>query len=368
MVGMERAVLPLLAAREFHIASNTAILSFLVSFGIVKAFANLAAGRLCDRIGRRSVLIAGWLAGLPVPVLIIWAPAWGWVVFANVLLGINQGLCWSTAIIMKTDLAGPSDRGLVLGWNESAGYLSIAAAAWGSGWLGSHYGLRPYPFAIGVICSILGLLVSVFFIRDTDFEGGRQSTSWRDVIAITSWRSPTLSAFCQAGLTVNLNDGMAWGLLPLLFAANGLSVTQIGLLAALYPGIRGLLQLGSGWLSDRIGRLLLIGGGLSIQCMAGVLLAASSSIAGWTAGVALLGIGVAAVYPTLLAAVTDDADPKWRASALGVYRFWRDCGYAIGALGAGLIADWLGMRQAIAAASLLTLAAGIRVVTTVRGR
>ena len=367
MVGMERAVLPLLAERDFQLASKTAILSFLLSFGVVKALMNLAAGRLCDRWGRKPVLVWGWAAGLPVPWLIILAPAWSWVVFANMLLGLQQGLCWSTTIIMKTDIAGRARRGLALGWNEAVGYSAVSAAAYLSAWVAAQSGLRPWPFSIGVASAVLGLAISALLIEETDghmrLESGHtpEDVPWSEVFARTSRSDRTLSTVCAAGLTVNLNDGVAWGLLPLLFAGGGLSVARIGLLAALYPGVRGVSQLGAGWLSDRVGRKPLIVAGLWSQAAAIELVAGWSGLAAWTAGVVLLGLGVAMVYPTLLAAVSDAAAPQWRASAVGVYRFWRDSGYAAGALGAGVLADWLSLRWAIGAAGALTFLAGLAV-------
>jgi MFS family permease len=377
MVGLERTVLPLLAEAEFGLASKTAALSFIATFGAVKAVTNLFAGRLSDVYGRRHVLLAGWLIGVPVPFLVIWAPGWSWIVFANVLLGVNQGLAWSTTVIMKIDLAGPKQRGLAMGLNEFAGYLAVAVTALGTGYLAQAYGLRPEPFYLGIVCAAAGLALSLLFVRETrhhvareveDFPSpsdthgrGRRPTT-REIFARASWRDPALSSASQAGLVNNLNDGLAWGLFPLFFAAAGLDMAQIGVLSFTYPAVWGLLQLGTGPLSDRWGRKRLIAGGMLVQ---GAALAAIALVHGfwpWVAAAALLGLGTAMVYPTLLAAVSDVAHPHWRGSAVGVYRFWRDSGYAVGALLAGALADLFGMAWAIGAVALLTFASGLAVV------
>ena len=273
MVGLERTIVPLLAEEEFGLASRTIALSFIVSFGVVKALANLFAGRFSDRIGRKQILVAGWLFGLPVPILIILAPSWEWVVFANVLLGINQGLCWSTTVIMKIDLVGPARRGLAMGLNEAAGYLAVAGAALASGFIAASYGLRPEPFYLGIVFALAGLVVSVFFVRDSHaharHEGRLQGAasegtrSFREIFALTSWKDRRLFAVSQAGLVNNLNDGMAWGLFPLFFTAAGLPIEQIAILSALYPAVWGLGQLGTGALSDHVGRKPLITGGMA---------------------------------------------------------------------------------------------------------
>jgi MFS family permease len=377
MVGLERTIVPLLAEADFGLASRTIALSFIVSFGAVKALANLLAGRFSDRVGRKRILVAGWLVGLPVPLLIMLAPRWEWVVVANVLLGINQGLCWSTTVIMKIDLVGPSRRGLAMGLNEASGYLSVAGAALASGLLASHFGLRPEPFYLGVVFAVAGLLLSVCFVRDSHAHARHEaaqlatteqapSLSFRDIFWLTSWRDRSLFAASQAGLVNNLNDGMAWGLFPLYFASAGLGIDQIAVLAALYPAVGGLGQLGTGALSDRTGRKPLIAAGMGLQAMSIFLIVATSGFARWAVGAVLLGLGTALVYPTLLAAIGDVAHPTWRASAVGVYRLWRDSGYAAGALLAGVIADLLGLRWAIGAVGLLTLASGVVVATVMR--
>jgi MFS family permease len=374
MVGLERTIVPLLAEDDFGQASRTIALSFIVSFGVVKALANLIAGRLSDRIGRKQILVAGWLFGLPVPIMIMLAPSWGWVVSANVLLGINQGLCWSTTVIMKIDLVGPARRGLAMGLNEAAGYLSVAAAALASGYLATAYGLRPEPFYLGVAFAVAGLVLSLFFVRESHGHARHEAAlsgvkadsgqpSFWTIFQQTSWRDRRLFAASQAGLVNNLNDGMAWGLFPLYFTAGGLAIEQIAVLAAIYPAVWGFSQLGTGALSDHLGRKPLIAAGMAVQALGIFIIVATSGFAPWALGALLLGLGTAMVYPTLLAAIGDVAHPEWRASAVGVYRLWRDGGYAIGALLAGIIADLLGLRWAIGAVGLLTLASGVVVAT-----
>jgi MFS family permease len=366
MVGLERSILPVLAEQEFGLASRTAILSFVASFGIVKALANLLAGRLSDRLGRKGVLVAGWLFGLPVPLLLMFAPSWGWVVFANVLLGVNQGLCWSTTVVMKIDLVGPARRGFALGLNEAAGYGAVSAAALASGYVAAAYGLRPWPFALGLAFAVAGLLLSWLFVQESRGHaraearatGVAEAMPFRRVVALTSWRDRALSSVSQAGLVNNLNDGMAWGLFPLVFAAGGLGLESVAVLAAVYPGVWGLAQLGTGALSDRLGRKGLIVGGMWLQAIGIALVPLTSGFAPWAAAMVLLGLGTAMVYPTLLAAISDVAHPEWRASAVGVYRLWRDGGYAVGALAAGLIADALGLEWAVWAVAGLTFLSG----------
>jgi MFS family permease len=376
MVGMERTVLPLLAQEEFGLASKSAVLSFIATFGVVKAVTNFFAGRLSDIYGRKHVLLAGWLVGLPVPFLVIWAPSWSWIVFANVLLGLNQGLAWSTTVIMKMDLVGPKQRGLAMGLNEFAGYLAVAVAALGSGYLAQAYGLRPEPFYLGIACAAAGLAISLLFVRETrhhvaleakdvrslsDVADHQVGISTREIFAQTSWRDPALSSASQAGMVNNLNDGLAWGLFPLFFAAAGLNIAQIGILSFTYPAVWGLLQLWTGALSDRWGRNRLIAGGMLVQSGALAAIALVHGFWPWVGAAVLLGIGTAMVYPTLLAAVGDVAHPHWRASAVGVYRLWRDSGYAVGALLAGALADLFGMAWSIGAVALLTFASGLLV-------
>ena len=385
MVGQERSLLSLLATQVFGLAAVSAALTYIVAFGLTKAATNLLAGTLADRYGRKPVLVAGWLVGLPVPLLLIWAPSWTWVVAANVLLGVNQGLCWSTTVIMKIDLAGPRRRGLAMGLNEAAGYLAVALTAYLTGLIAARAGLRPEPFYLGLAYAGVGLGLSTLLVRETrgharleaqladaDRAGGGnpapdrsaaaaggEQPSTREVLARTSLREPALSACSQAGLVNNLNDGLAWGLLPLLFVRGGLSVGQVGVLAALYPAVWGIGQLLTGPLSDRLGRKPLITGGMLLQALALAGTALAGSFLPWAASAILLGVGTAMVYPALLAAIGDVAHPSWRASAVGVYRLWRDTGFAVGALIAGLVADLAGMVAAVWVVAALTAASGL---------
>jgi MFS family permease len=376
MVGLERAVLPILAEHDFELTSRTAILSFIATFGVTKALANLFAGRMSDRIGRKQILVAGWILGLPVPVLVMVAPSWGWIIAANVLLGINQGLCWSTTVIMKIDLVGPARRGLAMGLNEFAGYVAVSLAALASGYLAATYALRPQPFYLGIVFAVAGLLLSVLFVRDSrahareeeklvDGRGAATAgprASFREIVVLTSWKDRALSAASQAGMVNNLNDGLAWGLFPLHFAAAGLSVERVAVLAAIYPGVWGVAQLGTGALSDRLGRKGMIVAGMWMQAVGLALVLVGYGFAWWAAAMGLLGLGTALVYPALLAAISDVAHPQWRASAVGVYRLWRDGGYAVGAVLAGVLADSLGVSWAIGAIAALTFASGVVVL------
>jgi MFS family permease len=377
MVGVERTVLPLLAEREFGLASRAAALSFIATFGIVKALTNLLAGKLGDRFGRKRVLVAGWLVGVPVPFLVIWAPAWSWIVAANVLLGINQGLAWSMTVVMKIDLAGAERRGFAMGLNEFAGYLALALSALGSGIIAERAGLRPEPFYLGIVFVAIGCGLSAAFVRDTTDHtrhearshrvGGADAGSVTDVPSLrhllvrSVWRDRALSGACQAGLVNNLNDGLAWGLFPLFFAAAGLSLGEIGVLAFVYPATSGIVQLWTGAWSDRVGRKKLIASGMMLQGAAILPIPAVNGFSAWLACGVALGVGTAMVYPTLLAAVGDVAHPLWRGSAVGVYRLWRDLGYAVGALMAGMLADVFGMSWSIGVIGVLTIASGVLV-------
>lgn len=394
MVGLERSVLPLIGEREFGLASKSAALSFIATFGVVKALTNLLAGRLGDRYGRKHVLVAGWLFALPVPFLVMWAPTWGWIVAGNVLLGINQGLAWSTAVIMKIDLVGPKQRGLAMGLNEFAGYLAVALSALATGVIANRYGLRPEPFYLGIAFAAVGLALSVLLVRDTHGHAHAEARahaatqalvidassntptaaapaaattmaptapSFREVFVRGTWRDPALSSASQAGLVNNLNDGLAWGLFPLFFAAAGLTVRQIGVLAFVYPATWGVTQLWTGAWSDRLGRKWLIVGGMLLQGIALAAMVAWRGFALWVTASVALGVGTAMVYPTLLAAIGDVAHPSWRGSAVGVYRLWRDLGYAVGALLAGALADIFGMGTAIGVVAALTAASGVLV-------
>jgi len=365
MVGMERSILPPMAEAEFGLRARAAVLSFIVVFGLSKAGTNYLAGRLADRFGRKQVLVAGWLAAVPVPFMLMWAPSWSWVLAANALLGLSQGLTWSTTVIMKIDLAGSARRGLAMGLNEFAGYVAVAGAALATGFIAARYGFRPQPFYLGIAFVTVGLLLSALAVRDTKAHAALESSiredddSARDVFWQTTLRDRNLSSISQAGLVNNLNDGMAWGLFPLFFAAAHVSLGRIGVLTAIYPAVWGVLQLATGALSDSLGRKWLIVFGMWIQAVGIGAVIVSSSFAGFAAGAALLGLGTAMVYPTLLAAVGDVAHPSWRASSVGVYRFWRDLGYAVGALLAGLAADALGLSGAMWLVAALTFASGL---------
>ena len=372
MIGQERTVLPLLAEREFGLTAYTATFTFIAVFGIVKAGTNFFAGTLSDRYGRKPVLVAGWVVGFPVPLLLIWAPSWSWVIAANVLLGINQGLTWSTTVIMKIDLVGPARRGFAMGLNEAAGYGAVAVTALATGYIAEHAGLRPQPFYLGLAFAGLGLGLSALLVRETrghadheaaNLPGGEDTTSTREVFALTSFRDKALSSCSQAGLVNNLNDGLAWGLFPLYFADAGLSVARIGILAALYPAIWGIGQLITGGLSDRVGRKPLIAGGMLTQAAAIAWIATTTGFWPWALGAVTLGAGTAMVYPTLLAAISDVAHPRWRARSVGVYRLWRDGGFAIGAILAGTLADLISIRASIWAVAALTAASGLLVIT-----
>jgi MFS family permease len=370
MVGMERSILPAIAEEDFHLVARRAVLSFIVVFGLTKAATNYLAGRWSDRFGRKHVLVAGWLAAAPVPFLLMWAPSWTWILVANALLGVSQGLTWSTTVIMKIDLVGSERRGLAMGLNEFAGYVAVAGAALATGWIAARYGLRPAPFYPGVLFVVVGLVVSILVIRETKGHALRESMLQPDregrtertpsqVFWDTTLRERNLSSVSQAGLVNNLNDGMAWGLFPLYFAAANMRMEQIAVLAAIYPATWGVVQLGTGTLSDKIGRKWLIVVGMWVQAAGIVGMIVASDFNGFATGATLLGIGTAMVYPTLLAAIGDVARPSWRASSVGVYRLWRDLGYAAGAVIAGLSADVLGLEEAMWIVAGLTFASGL---------
>jgi MFS family permease len=376
MLGQERTVLPLLGRQEFGLTAYTAGLSFILAFGIAKAVTNYFAGTWSDRFGRKPVLVAGWLVAVPVPLMLIWAPSWAWVLVANVLLGISQGLTWSTTVVMKIDLVGPARRGLAMGLNEAAGYAAVAATALATGYVAQSYGLRPEPFFLGIAFAALGLGLSTLVVRETRDHARLEAASHvaradgrhdhlhaeltnGQVFVQTSFREPALSSASQAGLVNNLNDGLAWGLLPILFAGAGLSVGRIGILAALYPAVWGVGQLFTGALSDRWGRKWLIASGMWLQAVALALIALGDSFTAWAVAAALLGAGTAMVYPTLLASIGDVAHPAWRARSVGVYRLWRDGGFAVGALLAGIVADALGVDAAVWTVAALTAASGL---------
>ncbi|MDQ6752556.1 MAG: MFS transporter [Actinomycetota bacterium] len=379
-LGQERTVLPLLADRVFHLDLYTSALTYILAFGLAKAGTNYFAGTLSDRYGRRPVLVAGWIIAIPVPLLLIVGPSWGWIVAANVVLGVSQGLTWSTTVMMKMDLVGPSRRGLAMGLNEAAGYLGVAGTALATGYIASTYGLRPGPFLLGAAFIALGLGLSVLTVRETRnhataeaashvsvHAGTQAELSNRDVFTLTSFRDKSLSSVSQAGLVNNLNDGLAWGLFPVLFAAAGLSIEKIGILAAVYPAVWGAGQLITGALSDRIGRKPLIVGGMLVQAAALAVVAVGHDFGTWLAAAILLGVGTAMVYPTLLAAIGDVAHPTWRARSVGIYRLWRDGGFAVGALLSGILADAYGIPAAVAVVAALTGASGVIVGVRMRG-
>jgi MFS family permease len=394
MVGLEQTVVPLLGKDEFHIESNALIVSFIASFGAVKAVLNLFAGSMSDKWGRKNMLVLGWLFGLPFPFILLFAPNWSSVIFANVLLGINQGLAWSMTVNMKIDLVGRERRGLALGINEFAGYLSVGIVGFLTGYLASTFGLKPYPFYLGIAFALLGLSISWFLIRDTkkftlleikeheEEKGFTRTTikseettettryserlTFMQVFAQTSWKNRSLFSVSQAGLVNNLIFGVSWGLFTLYFASYGLSVSDIGFLKALHPSIWGILQLATGFISDRTGRKVLIYPGMFVQGIGIWLILLANSFYGWVIGMSLLGIGTALVYPTLLAAISDIAHPKWRATSLGVYRFWRDLGFVFGAIGIGFVADVFSINSAIQLVSWLAFASGIIVFICMR--
>jgi len=371
VVGVERSTLAPLAEHDFHLASRAAILSFLISFGLVKAASNFIAGRLADRLGRRTVLLAGWVAALPVPVLIIFAPSWGWVVFANVLLGVNQGLAWSTTVNMKIDLVGPHRRGFALGINEASGYLALSAAAAVAGFLAASYGIRPTPYWLAEGLAVGGLLLSLF-TRETaghvelESAGAVPTRSVGKLVLDVSFRDRSPPSACQAGMVNNLNCGLAWALLPPFFATHGLGLREIGLLAGAYSAVWGAGQLGTGWMSDHLGRKRLIVAGMLLQALAITGFVVLSGFAWWIVASILLGAGTALVYPTLLAVVGDSARTPDRATTVGIYRLWRDAGYAVGAIVAGVIADAAGFPAAIITVAVLTAGSGIIVAVRMR--
>jgi MFS family permease len=377
MVGIQGTVVPLIGAQEFKIASTTAILTFIVSFGVIKAVANLVSGHFADVYGRKHMLVLGWLAGLPVPFMIAWAPSYGWIIAANALLGINQGFAWSMTVIMKVDLIGPKSRGLAVGLNEFAGYLSVGLTAFLAGYIAQRYGLRPQPFYLGMAYAVLGLILSTLLVHDTRHHVGleisrhaspSEAIPFGEVFKRASLTDRNLFAASQAGLVNNLNFGMSWGIFPLFFASFGLAVERIGILNSVYPGVWGVLQIITGPLSDRWGRKGLIMTGMWVQGAGLFLMAATANFVWWLLASVLLGLGTAMVYPTLIAAVSDASHPSWRARSLSVYRFWRDLGYAIGAVSAGLVADFFGLSWAIASTGVLSVLSGLAVGVLMRER
>lgn len=376
MVGLERSILPSLAESEFHLTSNTAVLSFIIAFGISKALMNYFAGQISDRIGRKPVLVMGWLVAASVPALLMTSSHWLGIILANILLGISQGLTWSTTVIMKIDLVGPKRRGFAMGFNEAAGYIALALSAYFTAHIASVYGVRPYPFYLGVIYVSFGLLLSTFAIRETKYHADHEARASlegpplgkKEIFLKTTFSDPSLSAITQAGFINNLNDGMAWGLFPLIFASAGLSIKHVGLLAAIYPATWGILQLWTGHLSDRYGRKWMIAAGMWIQAIGILMMTFLATLEWFAVSSLILGAGTAMVYPTLLAAIGDTASPTWRASSVGVYRLWRDLGYAVGAILAGIVADRFGINSAIQFIALLTFLSGLVVAKRMPGQ
>jgi MFS family permease len=391
MIGLEQTVIPLIGKDIFGIESNAIILSFIASFGLAKALLNLYAGALAEKWGRKKVLIVGWLFGIQVPFFLLFAPGWNWIIFANVLLGVNQALAWSMTVNMKIDLVGKEKRGLALGLNEFAGYISVAMVGFATGYLASVYGLKPFPFYIGIAFAVLGTLLSWIVVKDTkqlilletknhdddndvkhkeseltESNNSQGGLTFKQVFAQTSWQNRTLLFVSQAGLVNNLVFGVSWGLFTLYFASFQLSVNDIGFLKALHPAVWGILQLGTGTLSDKIGRKSLIYTGMIVQAAGTWIVLFANSMLGWMVGMSLLGVGTALVYPTLLAAISDVAHPKWRATSLGVYRFWRDLGFVFGAIGIGFLADLFGANLAINSVAWIALASGVLVFVFMR--
>lgn len=364
MIGQQQSTLPLVAKDIFGLTGDVYLFAYVAAFGVAKAGANYVAGALGDRYGRKPVLIAGWLFAIPVPLMLIWAPYWGWIIVANVFLGINQGLAWSTTVLMKIDLVGPRQRGLAMGLNEASGYGAVAVTSFLAGLLAAHFGLRPVPFLLGLAYTALALFLSTLVVRETRDHAGLEAggsvaqeavTDSRRIFARTTWSDPSLSSASQAGLVNNLNFGLSWGVFPLLFAGAGLGVARIAVLVALYPAVWGFGQLATGWLSDRWGRRPLVVGGMLLQAAALAVIAAAHGFGGWALGTCLLGVGTAMVYPVLLAIIGDVAHPAWRGRAIGIYRVWRDLGYVAGAAVSALFASTIDLAAAVWAAAVLSL-------------
>ncbi|MEK6511172.1 MFS transporter [Myroides odoratimimus] len=375
MVGLERTVVPLVGTDEFHIQSDVVVFSFIIAFGVVKACTNLISGVLADKYTRKKVLIWGWLIGLPVPFLLAYGPSWNWILFANILLGVSQGLAWSMTVNMKIDLVGSKSRGLAMGLNEAAGYGAVGLTALLTGFIASRYGLRPEPFYLGIAYTIIGLLLSIFVVRDTrkyaqleaslvkqtnSGEASHKPNLWW-VFKETTFKNKNLFSISQAGLINNLNDGMSWGVFPLLFMSMGVGLEGVGWIKAIYPVVWGVGQIVTGPLTDKWGRKPLIVWGMFVQVLGHIVIGLElfDPLTAGLIGSILLGIGTAMVYPALLAAVSDAAHPTWRASSLGVYRFWRDMGYAVGALMAGIVGNYFGLMWAVHIAGIITLLSGI---------
>lgn len=373
MVGLERSILPQMAEESFGLAATTAVLSFILVFGVVKALANYYAGALANKLGRKRLLIIGWLFAVPVPLMLMYAPHWNWVIAANVLLGINQGLAWSSTVVMKIDLVGQKQRGLAMGLNEFAGYLAVALLAYVTALIAAEWGLRPYPFYLGIALVALGLLTSILFVKDTVHHLAEESADspmprLRSIFGDTSWRQPNLGAVTQAGLVNNLNDGMAWGIFPILLTARGFSLAETGIVTAVYPAVWGIGQLFTGRLADIFRKKDLLFTGMLIQALALAGLAAAQSLQSFIALSAVLGWGTAMVYPTFLATVADNTHPRDRAKAIGIFRLWRDLGYAVGALLTGIVADAFNTETSIGLIATITAASAIIIALRMNNR
>ncbi len=372
MVGLERTILPRIAEADFGIAAKTAILSFIIVFGVVKAITNYYTGALADKWGRKNLLTLGWVIALPIPFILIYAPSWNWILFANLLLGINQGLTWSSTVVMKIDLVGAKNRGLAMGLNESAGYLAVGSVAFLTGWIAAEYGLRPYPFYLGIAFAVIGLLSSWLLVRDTAHHVHAETTTsnrpmLKQVFWETTWKHRNLGSISQAGLVNNLNDGMVWGLFPILLVANDFNLTQIGKIVAIYPVVWGLGQLFTGKMADHFDKKQMLFWGMLMQGVALLLMIYAASFFHFSILSVALGLGTALVYPTFLAAIADYAHPRQRAQSIGTFRLWRDLGYAVGALLTGILSDTLGIYWAVGAIGVLTIASAIIIQIRMNG-
>lgn len=373
MVGLERSILPEIAGKEFGLVVKTAILSFIIVFGITKAITNYYTGALANKYGRKNLLILGWIIGIPIPFILMYAPSWNWIIFANVLLGINQGLAWSSTVVMKIDLVGEKDRGFAMGLNEFAGYLSVAIVAFLTGWIASNYGLRPYPFYIGIILVILGLIFSIFFIKDTKLHVAKELKSnttplLKNIFWDTTWKNKNLGSVSQAGLINNLNDGMVWGIFPLLLISKNFTIEQIGLITAVYPAVWGIGQLFTGKMADKYQKKEMLFWGMLLQAITLLLFVFAQELYQYITLAAILGWGTAMVYPTFLATIAENTNPIDRAKSIGIFRLWRDLGYAIGAILTGLIADFYNINSSIVFIGLLTLISAVIIKYRMRSK
>lgn len=361
MVGLERSILPQIAEKEFAIAAKTAILSFIIVFGIVKAITNYYTGALANKFGRKKLLVAGWIIGIPIPFMLMFAPNWNWIIAANILLGINQGLTWSSTVVMKIDLVGEKQRGFAMGLNEFAGYIAVAIVAFLTGWITSEYGIRPYPFYLGIGLVFWGLVGSIFFIKDTKHHVAKETVSntiprLKNIFWDTTWKDKNLGSVTQAGLINNLNDGMTWGIFPILLASKGFTIGEIGIITAIYPAVWGIGQLFTGRMADKFCKKYMLYIGMFLQAIALIVLVWANTMLHFIILSSILGWGTAMVYPTFLATVAENTNPQDRAKSIGIFRLWRDLGYAIGAILTGIIADLISINASIIFIGMLTLA------------